>query len=56
MPAGLEQQVHMVSLMAIDLDSRAEADYLHQPARALDLSPYEVNAMQDKAGTPRLCR
>lgn len=46
----------MVSLMAIDLDSRAEADYLHQPARAPDLAPDDVNAMHDKAGTPRLCR
>lgn len=46
----------MVSLMPIDLDSRADADYLHQLARAPDLAPDEVNAMQDKAGTPRLCR
>lgn len=55
-PAGLEPQVYMVSLMAIDLDSRAEADYLHQLASALDLSPDEVNAMHDRAGAPRLYR
>lgn len=55
-PAGLEPQVYMVSLMAIDLDQRAEADYLHQLASALDLSPDEVNAMHDKAGAPRLYR
>ncbi|MBY0394192.1 MAG: tellurite resistance TerB family protein, partial [Novosphingobium sp.] len=34
-PAGLEPQVYMASLMAIDLDSRAEADYLHELASAL---------------------
>ena len=55
-PAGLEPQVYMASLMAIDLDQRAEADYLHQLASALDLSPDDVNAMYDKAGTPRLYR
>lgn len=55
-PAGLEPQIYMVSLMAIDLDQRAEADYLHQLAGALDLSPAEVNAIHDKAGAPRLYR
>ncbi|MDZ4068219.1 MAG: DUF533 domain-containing protein, partial [Tabrizicola sp.] len=55
-PPGLEPQVYMVSLMAIDLDARAEADYLHQLASALDLSPDDVNAMHDKVGSPRLYR
>ena len=55
-PAGLEPHVYMASLMAIDLDSRAEADYLHELASALDLSPDDVNAMHDKAGAPRLYR
>lgn len=55
-PAGLEPQVYMASLMAIDLDQRAEADYLHQLASALDLSPDDVNAMHDKAGAQRLYR
>ena len=55
-PAGLEPQVYMVSLMAIDLNSRAEADYLHELASALDLSPDMVNAMHDKAGATRLYR
>lgn len=55
-PAGLEPQVYTVSLMAIDLDQRSEADYLHQLASALDLSPDEVNAMHDRAGAPRLYR
>ena len=55
-PAGLEPQVYMVSLMAIDLDARVEADYLHQLAGALDLSPDQVNAIHDKAGVQRLYR
>lgn len=55
-PAGLEPQVYMVSLMAINLDNRKEADYLHQLAGELDLSPDQVNAIHDRAGAPRLYR
>ena len=55
-PAGLEPQVYVVSLMAINLDERAEADYLHQLAGALDLSPDQVNAIHDRARVPRLYR
>ncbi len=55
-PAGLEPQVYMMSLMAIDLDQKAEAEYLHKLAGALDLSPDQVNAIHDKAGAPRLYR
>ena len=54
--AGLEPQIYMVSLMAIDLDQKAEADYLHQLAGALDLTPDQVNAIHDKAGVQRLYR
>ena len=55
-PAGLEPQVYMVSLMAINLDQKAEAEYLHQLAGALDISPDQANAIHDKAGAPRLYR
>lgn len=55
-PAGLEPQVYLVSLMAINLDQRAEADYLHRLAGELDLSPDQVNAIHDRAGAPRLYR
>lgn len=55
-PAGLEPQVYTVSLMAIDLDQQAEAEYLHALAGALELSPQEVNALHDRAGAPRLYR
>ncbi|RYH96650.1 MAG: DUF533 domain-containing protein, partial [Acetobacteraceae bacterium] len=55
-PAGLEPQVYMASLMAIDLDQRAEADYLNELAGALELAPDQVNAIHDKAGVQRLYR
>ncbi len=55
-PAGLEPQVYTVSLMAINLDQKAEAEYLHALAGELDLSPDQVNAIHDKAGAQRLYR
>ena len=55
-PAGLEPQVYTVSLMAINLDQKAEAEYLHKLAGELDLSPDQVNAIHDKAGAQRLYR
>jgi uncharacterized membrane protein YebE (DUF533 family) len=55
-PAGLEPQIYVVSLMAINLDQKAEAEYLHKLAGALDLSPDQVNAIHDRAGAPRLYR
>lgn len=55
-PAGLEPQVYMVSLMALDLDQKTEADYLNELAGALALSPDQVNAIHDKAGVQRLYR
>jgi uncharacterized membrane protein YebE (DUF533 family) len=55
-PAGLEPQVYVMSLMAINLDQKAEAEYLHSLAEALELSPQEVNALHDKARAPRLYR
>jgi uncharacterized membrane protein YebE (DUF533 family) len=55
-PAGLEPQIYVVSLMAINLDQKAEAEYLHQLAGELDLSPDQVNAIHDKAGAARLYR
>ena len=55
-PAGLEPQIYMVSLMAINLDQKAEAEYLHKLAGELDLSPDQVNAIHDRAGAQRLYR
>ncbi|MFD1808795.1 DUF533 domain-containing protein [Gemmobacter lanyuensis] len=53
-PVGMEAQVYAISLAAIDLDSRAEADYLAALARALGLTPAEVTEIHDAAGAPRL--
>lgn len=40
-PLGLEHKVYSISLAAIDLDTKAESDYLRQLAHGLRL-PYEV--------------
>lgn len=53
-PRGMEEQAYTASLMAIDLDQRAEAEYLHQLATGLGLEPAEVNAIHDRAGAPRI--
>ncbi len=53
-PNGLEQQVYMMSLMAIDLDKRAEAQYLHDLATELGVGRDEVNAIHNHVGTPSL--
>jgi uncharacterized membrane protein YebE (DUF533 family) len=53
-PHGLEEQVYLMSLMAIDLDSQAEAQYLHDLATALGLDQTLVNQIHDQAGAQRL--
>ncbi len=53
-PKGLEQQVYLMSLLAIDLDSQAEAEYLDKLARGLGLSREQVDAIHEKLGVPTL--
>jgi uncharacterized membrane protein YebE (DUF533 family) len=53
-PRGLEQQVYAVSLMAIDLDSNPEAQYLNQLAQALGISPQLSNQIHQHLGAPKL--
>ncbi len=53
-PKGLEQQVYLMSLLAIDLDSRAEAEYLDKLAKGLGISPQQANAIHEKLGVPTL--
>ncbi|WP_050527420.1 DUF533 domain-containing protein [Pseudorhodobacter aquimaris] len=53
-PHGMEEQVYLVSLMAIDLDSQAEAQYLHGLAQALGLAQPVVNDIHKQAGVPPL--
>lgn len=53
-PEGLEAQVYLMSLMAIDLDAKAEAQYLHDLATALGMPQDMVNELHDQAGAQRL--
>ncbi|MFB2533425.1 DUF533 domain-containing protein [Paracoccus sp. p4-l81] len=53
-PKGLESQVYTMSLMAIDLDSEAEAQYLHQLAQAMGLDRDEVNGIHGQLGVQGL--
>jgi uncharacterized membrane protein YebE (DUF533 family) len=53
-PQGLEAQVYMMSLMAIDLDNRNEAQYLHQLATAMGLDKQVVNQIHAQARAPAL--
>lgn len=53
-PDGMENQVYMMSLVAIDLDQKAEAEYLHNLAQALSIDPRESNAIHEQMGEPKL--
>ena len=53
-PRGMEAQAYMMSLMAINLDNKNEAQYLHGFAQALDLEKEQVNAIHDHVKAPRL--
>jgi uncharacterized membrane protein YebE (DUF533 family) len=53
-PAGLGAQVYAFSVLAIDLDSPAEAKYLDRLAKGLQLSPQQVNAVHQQLGVPAL--
>lgn len=53
-PRGLEEKVYMASVMAINLDDRAEAEYLHMLAQGLGLSEADVNALHDHLQAPRI--
>ncbi len=53
-PRGMESQVYLVSLLAIDLDNEQEARYLHALAQAMGLSREAVNDIHEKAGAIKL--
>ncbi len=55
-PRGMEQQIYAVSLMAIDLDSNPEAQYLHQLAQGCGLSSEVCNQIHEQLGAPALYR
>lgn len=49
-PKGMESQVYLMSLLAIDFDSEAEARYLNDLAKAMDLDRASVNKIHQDAG------
>ena len=53
-PQGMEQQIYAISLAAINLDTRTEAQYLSQLAQGLNLSPEICNALHEQVGVPKL--
>jgi uncharacterized membrane protein YebE (DUF533 family) len=53
-PKGLEAQVYTMSVMAITLDDKAEAQYLNELATALHLAPAQVNSIHTQLGVPTL--
>ncbi|MEM1129638.1 MAG: DUF533 domain-containing protein [Pseudomonadota bacterium] len=55
-PKGMEGQVYMISVMAIDLDTKEEAQYLGQLAQALGINPQQANAIHDRLGEPKIFR
>lgn len=53
-PAGMQQQVYLMSLLAIDLDSQEEAQYLDQLVKGFGMSEQDANAIHSKLGVPTL--
>lgn len=53
-PNGLEQQVYLMSLLGIELDSQAEAQYLDRLARGMGVTPEQANEIHAKVGVPNL--
>lgn len=53
-PRGMEAQVYAMSLVGLDLDSQAEAQYLHNLGQALGIDPKMSNAIHQKMGEPVL--
>jgi len=53
-PNGLEAQVYAMSVMGIDLDSRVEAQYLHDLATAMGLDKDGVNHIHAQLGVPSI--
>ena len=53
-PQGMEQQVYLMSLLGIKLDSQAEAQYLDRIAKGMNIKPADVNALHAKLGVPNL--
>lgn len=53
-PKGLEAQVYMMSLMAIDFDNRTEAEYLNSLAQAMGIDKQMANQIHQHLGVQNL--
>lgn len=53
-PKGLEAQVYMMSLMAIDFDNRTEAEYLNSLAQAMGIDQQTANQIHQHVGVQNL--
>jgi uncharacterized membrane protein YebE (DUF533 family) len=53
-PLGLEAKVYMISLSAVDLDTRAESDYLRDLAHGLRLPKEVCDGLHQRCGVPVL--
>lgn len=55
-PQGMEEQAYQISLIAIDLDEKKEAEYLADLAHGLRISPSRCNAIHQRLGAPVIFR
>lgn len=53
-PDGFQPQVYAMSVLGIDLDNQAEAQYLHTLAQGLALDTATVNGIHTQLGVPSL--
>jgi uncharacterized membrane protein YebE (DUF533 family) len=53
-PPELKQQVYLMSLLGIKLDSQAEAEYLDRLARGLGIDSQQANHIHTEVGVPTL--
>jgi len=53
-PVGMEKQVYTLSIMAMQLDTKAEADYLRQLAKGLRMPLELVAELHTQQGVPQL--
>jgi uncharacterized membrane protein YebE (DUF533 family) len=53
-PKGAEQQVYLMSLLGIDLDTQAEAQYLGKLRDGLGISQQASNAIHEQLGVQAL--
>ena len=53
-PQGMEQQVYVLSLMTVNLDSKNEADYLDSLAKGFNISEQACNQIHSQLNVPQL--